>query len=195
MSEACLSNHIDIPYIPAITKGKSEPCDTTASSFITGRAADIRNAVYDALFHVPGGIRVPPTRGRATESTFKDQEIHREIVAGIPLLSTCRQIYLETATTLFSNNYLGSLSRKLLPMGSFDDSIKPGTMTEATGAEGMLRGFDSRKVIIREILLDLDKACPVSYAMHKVLAFSHREDEHALDMWNYSEPVEEDGYV
>jgi len=179
----------ELPNYPAITEGKSTPCDPTAPSFLTTFPAEIRNAVYDALFHVYGGIRLSPSEDFITRSTFEDQDVRATLVAGLPLLSTCRQIYQEAATTLYSNN-IWIVSRDLDQTEVKDGSVEHGTMTEATGAVVLLTDLGSRRVMVKKILLDVDRACPIPCETHEVHPFPphwitpHLEPDHAVEMWS-----------
>ncbi|KAI4689013.1 hypothetical protein J4E81_007730 [Alternaria sp. BMP 2799] len=64
-----------LPEYPAIAEGKSTPCDPTAPSFLTTLPAEVRNAIYDYLLLVPGGIRLSPQKDFVTRSTFEDEDM------------------------------------------------------------------------------------------------------------------------
>ena len=175
----------ELPYYPAIAEGGSKPRDPTAPSFLTTFPAEIRNAIYDALFHVYGGIRLSPSEKFITRSTFEDQDVRTALVAGLPLLSTCRQIYQEAATTLYSNN-IWIASRDIYQTDDKSGSVLHGTMTEATGAVVLLTDLGSRRVMVKKILLDVDRACPIPCETHGVDPFwfaPHLGPDHAVEMW------------
>ena len=170
------------PSFPPIAEGDSVPCDPTAPSFLTTFPAEVRNAVYDVLFHVPDGIRVVFDQ----HCTFEDKELGREIAAFLPMLSTCRQIYQEAATTLFSNN-IWIVSRDAASMSHW--RLERGAIEEARDAACMLQGFGSRKTMVRAVLLDLDTTCPVPCQIHGVQPRNHLgrrfdEYEHTIEIWN-----------
>ena len=149
------------PPPPPIAEGTSIPCDSTAPSLLTTIPAEVRNAIYDTLFHVPSGIRM--CFGYCGPE-FEDQELGEDLASGLALLSTCRQIYQEAATTLFSNN-TWIMSR--CPTRMHHMSINA-HIIELTGAACMLQMFGSRKMMVKNILLDLDMTCPVPCALHRI---------------------------
>jgi hypothetical protein len=78
-------------------------------------------------------------------------------------------------------------------MKTQDDSTLKETISEETsGAEhmprDMLQDFGSRKLMVREIHFDLDRAFPIPCAMHQVHPdpqnFPCDEAEHAFEMWS-----------
>ena len=128
------------PSFPPIAEGNSTPYDLAAPSFLTTFPAEVRNAVYDVLFHVPDGIRMVFDQ----RCTFEDKELGRDIAAFLPMLSTCRQIYQEAATTLFSNN-IWIISKD--PMSHW--RLEKGAIEEARDAACILQRFGSRKTMVR----------------------------------------------
>ncbi|KAH7089764.1 hypothetical protein FB567DRAFT_619059 [Paraphoma chrysanthemicola] len=103
---------IDTRESEPIAKGKSHPATSEANS-ILNLPAEIRNLVYDALFHVPGGIRLAPhdddhyyggRRYYFVDQLFEDDDVGDALAVGFPLLATCRQIHREAVSTLFSSN-------------------------------------------------------------------------------------------
>jgi hypothetical protein len=117
--------------------------------------------------------------------TIEDESLREDIVAGFPLLSTCRQIYQEAATTLFSNN-TWIVSRDAILIYIYPR--RNGHITEAAGAAQMLQVFGSRRVMVKRILLDLDGACPVPCISHRVssspnLGGMFSADEQSLEVW------------
>ena len=186
------------PSFPPIAAGDSTPWDPTAPSFLTTFPAEVRNAIYDALFHVPDGIQMAYVSQRcefgdrelrenitAGRCEFEDRELREDLIAGLPLLATCRQIYQEAATTLFSNN-TWIVFRDLCWVK--DGRYQNGSIIEATGAAHMLQSFGSRKAMVKRIHLDLDRVCPVPCAIHFVYPLHSKggvfqEDQQALAMW------------
>jgi hypothetical protein len=117
--------------------------------------------------------------------TIEDESLREDIVAGFPLLSTCRQIYQEAAITLFSNN-TWIVSRDAILIYIYPR--RNGHITEAAGAAQMLQMFGSRRVMVKRILLDLDGACPVPCISHRVssslnLGGMFSADEQSLEVW------------
>ncbi|KAI4644648.1 uncharacterized protein J4E79_011085 [Alternaria viburni] len=158
--EASYMEFIDRPLYLPIAEGNSTPCDSTAPSFLTTFPAEIRNAIYDILFYVPRGIRM---QHGYYNPVLEDQQLREDLATGLPLLSTCRQIYWEAGTILFSNN-TWILSRGFAWM---EYSMKENArIVETSGAAYLLQMFGTRKVMVKRILLDLDRTCPVPCPIH-----------------------------
>lgn len=75
-----------VVYDTPIAPGSSLPTDPAAASFLT-LPSEIRNAVYDLLFHVTGGVRVAPSTYCLTQGISYRNTVVRTFVEGLRLLS------------------------------------------------------------------------------------------------------------
>jgi hypothetical protein len=143
-----------------IAQGKSSSYDPTTPSLLTF-PAEIRNAIFDILFHVPGGIHISPSWWYATQGMLDNKKLQKILVAGLPLLSTCRQVYQEAASTLFSSN-VWVVSRSLHEF----EHRRNGIMKQAAGAARLLREFRTGAAMIKKINIELDKTCSQRCLIH-----------------------------
>lgn len=75
----------------SITIGMSQPASSAEPSLLTF-SAEIRNSVYEILFHVPGGIRITPSEYYSLRQSFESGHVLQDIVEGLPLLSVSGQV-------------------------------------------------------------------------------------------------------
>ncbi|KAF2826372.1 hypothetical protein CC86DRAFT_28531 [Ophiobolus disseminans] len=133
----------------------SVPADPTAPSFLT-ISPEIRNVIYDVLFYKPKGIRIAPSSAYTPDNIFEDKVLLGYLSKCLPILSTCRQIYHEAASTFLSNNtWIISRYTGRDPVGKVDD----GTVKQCNGAARWLYGLGTSAIMVKKIVIDFDKTC------------------------------------
>jgi len=75
----------------SITVGISQATDSAEPSLLT-LLAEIRNTVYELLFHVPGGIRITPSEHYSLSQSFESGDVVQGIVEGLSLLSVSGRV-------------------------------------------------------------------------------------------------------
>jgi hypothetical protein len=194
------------PFQP-IAYGFSKPADPDAPSLLTTLPGELRNLVYDFLFNEVGGIKAnplaanpvpsvlseyPENRDFVTETLyetgvptelwdmFEDETLRKDLASSLSLLRTCRQMYHEGGTRLFSGN-TWVVSKRLPPQ--FDDTDAfPGMIKQLSGAAWMLSSFGTLAEMLRRIVINLDESCPVNCPGHSELVGLDDYDgfEHAM---------------
>jgi len=122
---------------------------------------EVRNTLYEVLFHKPNGIRISPSRRFGGQDMFEDKAVSENLAQCLPFSMTCRQIYHEGASSLISNN-TWIISRSLAEVGWDWYAL----MHQCDGAARWLGELGTLGNMVKKIVIDLDKTCAVGCHLH-----------------------------
>ncbi|KAF1829359.1 hypothetical protein BDW02DRAFT_574065 [Decorospora gaudefroyi] len=148
-----------------IAKGLSVPANTRTISLLD-RPGEIRNAVNDILFKFNDSIELTLRLDTTGHPFFVDKHIQKQILLGVPLLSTCRQIYHEATTILMSGNTWVVSKHATI---SYDPILYGGLVRTAAIAGNWMYSLGSHIDMLSTVRIQLDPEldqCLSSFEWH-----------------------------
>jgi hypothetical protein len=152
------------PTIISIEKSVSTPATTDAPSFLTTLLPELRNEVYQWLFHREEPIVFTGSWSFDREPDFIEEFIYdipqeekammlspsHDIAPGINMLRTCRQVYHEAVGILYSSNSFTI---------SVDLHRHNRTMQQLDTAANFVHRLGSQAALLKNVNIDINPLC------------------------------------